>query len=47
MQGEVIPGLYAGGESSGGYVTFGLPVEVEGDMRARAELYVEPVTERN
>jgi hypothetical protein len=29
------------------YVTFGLPVEVEGDMTARAELHVEPVTERN
>jgi hypothetical protein len=29
------------------YVTFGLPVEVEGDMTARAELYIEPVTERN
>jgi hypothetical protein len=24
-----------------------LPVEVEGDMTARAELSVEPVTERN
>jgi hypothetical protein len=29
------------------YVTFGLPVEVEGDMTAKAELYVEPVPERN
>jgi len=29
------------------YVTFGLPLEVDGDMTARAELYIEPVTERN
>jgi hypothetical protein len=29
------------------YVTFGLPVEVDSDMTAKAELYVEPVTERN
>ena len=29
------------------YLTFGLPVEVTADMTARAELDVEPVTERN
>jgi hypothetical protein len=29
------------------YVTFGLPVEVTADMTARAELELEPVTERN
>ena len=29
------------------YVTFGLPVEVDADMSARAELYLEPVPERN
>jgi hypothetical protein len=29
------------------YLTFGLPVEVTADMTARAELYLEPVAERN
>jgi hypothetical protein len=29
------------------YLTFGLPVEVDADMTTRAELYVEPATERN
>ena len=29
------------------YLTFGLPVEVTADMTARAELYLEPVLERN
>lgn len=29
------------------YLTFGLPVEVTADMTARAELYLEPVPERN
>jgi hypothetical protein len=28
-------------------LTFGLPVEVTADMTARAELDLEPVTERN
>jgi hypothetical protein len=29
------------------YLTFGLPVEVNADVTARAELYLEPVPERN
>ena len=29
------------------YITLGLPIEVDADMTARAELYVEPVVERN
>jgi hypothetical protein len=44
---RVAKGAYKLFVSQTRYVTFGLPVEVEGDMTARAELYVEPVTERN
>ena len=44
---RVAKGTYKLFVSQTRYVTFGLPVEVEGDMTARAELYVEPVTERN
>jgi hypothetical protein len=44
---RVAKGAYQLFVSQTRYVTFGLPVEVEGDMTARAELYVEPVTERN
>lgn len=44
---RVAKGAYRLFVSQTRYVTFGLPVEVEGDMTTRAELYVEPVTERN
>jgi len=44
---RVAKGAYKLFVSQTRYVTFGLPVQVEGDMTARAELYVEPVTERN
>jgi hypothetical protein len=44
---RVAKGAYKLFVSQTRYVTFGLPVEVEGDMTARAELNVEPVTERN
>ena len=44
---RVAKGAYKLFVSQTRYVTFGLPIEVEGDMTARAELYVEPVTERN
>jgi hypothetical protein len=44
---RVAKGAYKLFVSQTRYVTFGLPVEVEADMTARAELYVEPVTERN
>ena len=44
---RVAKGAYKLFVSQTRYVTFGLPVEVDGDMTARAELYVEPVTERN
>jgi len=44
---RVAKGTYKLFVSQTRYVTFGLPVEVEGDMTARAELDVEPVTERN
>jgi len=44
---RVAKGAYRLFVSQTRYVTFGLPVEVEGDMTARAELYVEPLTERN
>jgi hypothetical protein len=44
---RVAKGAYKLFVSQTRYVTFGLPVDVEADMTARAELYVEPVTERN
>jgi hypothetical protein len=44
---RVAKGAYQLFVSQTRYVTFGLPVEVQGDMTARAELSVEPVTERN
>ena len=44
---RVAKGAYKLFVSQTRYITFGLPVEVEADMTARAELYVEPVTERN
>ena len=44
---RVAKGAYKLFVSQTRYVTLGLPVEVEGDITARAELYVEPVTERN
>jgi hypothetical protein len=44
---RVAKGTYKLFVSQSRYVTFGLPVDVDGDMTARAELYVEPVTERN
>jgi len=44
---RVAKGAYKLFVSQTRYVTFGLPVEVDADMTARAELYVEPVTERN
>jgi hypothetical protein len=44
---RVAKGAYKLFVSQTRYVTFGLPVEVTADMTARAELDVEPVTERN
>ena len=44
---RVAKGAYKLFVSQTRYVTFGLPVEVDADLTARAELYVEPVTERN
>jgi len=44
---RVAKGAYTLFVSQTRYVTFGLPVEVDADMTARAELYVEPVMERN
>ena len=44
---RVAKGAYRLFVSQTRYVTFGLPVEVAADMTARAELYVEPVPERN
>ena len=44
---RVAKGAYKLFVSQTRYVTFGLPVDVEGDMTARAELSVEPVLERN
>ena len=44
---RVAKGAYQLFVSQTRYVTFGLPVEVDADMTAKAELYVEPVTERN
>jgi len=44
---RVAKGAYTLFVSQTRYVTFGLLVEVDADMTAKAELYVEPVTERN
>jgi hypothetical protein len=44
---RVAKGAYKLFVSQTRYVTFGLPVDVDRDMRARAELYLEPVQERN
>jgi hypothetical protein len=44
---RVAKGAYKLFVSQTRYITFGLPVEVEGDMTAKAELSVEPVLERN
>jgi hypothetical protein len=44
---RVAKGAYKLFVSQSRYLTFGLPVEVTADMTARAELYVEPVQERN
>jgi hypothetical protein len=44
---RVAKGAYTLFVSQTRYLTFGLPVEVTADMTARAELYVEPVPERN
>jgi hypothetical protein len=44
---RVAKGAYKLFVSQSRYLTFGLPVEVDADMTTRAELYVEPVTERN
>ena len=44
---RVAKGAYQLFVSQSRYLTFGLPVEVDADMTARAELYVEPVPERN
>jgi hypothetical protein len=44
---RVAKGAYKLFVSQTNYLTFGLPVEVTADMSARAELHLEPVTERN
>ena len=44
---RVAKGTYTLFVSQTRYVTFGLPVDVTADMSARAELYLEPVLERN
>ena len=44
---RVAKGTYKLFVSQTRYVTFGLPVEVDRDMTTRAELSIEPVTERN
>jgi hypothetical protein len=44
---RVAKGAYKLFVSQSRYLTFGLPVEVDADMTTRAELYVEPVQERN
>jgi capsular polysaccharide biosynthesis protein len=43
----VAKGAYRLFVSQTGYLTFGLPVEVTANLTARAELDLEPVTERN
>ena len=44
---RVAKGAYKLFVSQTSYLTFGLPIEVTADMRARAELDLEPVLERN
>ena len=44
---RVAKGAYKLFVSQSRYLTFGLPVEVDADMMARAELALEPVSERN
>ncbi len=44
---RVAKGAYKLFVSQTRYLTFGLPIEVDADMTTRAELYVEPVQERN
>jgi len=44
---RVAKGAYTLFVSQTGYLTFGLPVKVDADMTARAELSLEPVPERN
>jgi hypothetical protein len=44
---RVAKGTYRLFVSQSRYLTFGVPVEVHADVTARAELYVEPVPERN
>jgi hypothetical protein len=44
---RVVKGSYKLFVSQTSYLTYGLPVEVTADMTARAELDLEPVTERN
>ena len=44
---RVAKGAYRLFVSQSRYLTFGLPVEVDADMTARAELSLEPVPERN
>ena len=44
---RVAKGTYTLFVSQTRYLTFGMPIEVTADMTARAELDVEPVTERN
>jgi hypothetical protein len=44
---RVAKGAYHLFVSQTNYLTFGLPVEVTADMTARAELYLEPIPERN
>jgi hypothetical protein len=44
---RVAKGAYRLFVSQSRYLTFGLPLEVDADMTARAELNVEPVQERN
>ena len=44
---RVAKGAYKLFVSQPRYVTLGLPIEVDADLTARAELYVEPVLERN
>jgi hypothetical protein len=44
---RVAKGAYQLFVSQTRYLTFGLPVEVNADMTARAEMHPEPVQERN
>jgi hypothetical protein len=44
---QVARGAYTLFVSQTRYLTFGLPIDVDADMTARAELYLEPVPERN